>query len=109
VSSGRESYLSIAGLLAFVILAMLVIMYFPSVIGLGIRGPVASSFEQQPGFIWDYRGIDVLVQGFIVLAATVSIAAIFRKETKLGSAERTVEEMSPAMVAAESDEGEDAI
>jgi hypothetical protein len=109
MSSGKESKLPIAGLVTFVIMAMLVIIFFPSVISLGVRGPLANPFEQQPGFIWDYRGIDVLIQGFIVLAATVAIAAIFRQETRPGSTERTVEEAPPAMAVTESGEEEEVI
>ncbi len=88
----RESILTVAGLLTFVSMALLVILFFPSVIRLSVDHPLANPFEQQPGFIWDYRGIDVITQGFIVVSATVAIAAIFREQIRPGSTERTFEE-----------------
>ncbi|MDD1776444.1 MAG: hypothetical protein LUP94_03715 [Candidatus Methanomethylicus sp.] len=104
MSQSRERLLPIAGLLGFVALALLVILFFPSVIGLSVEIELARPFEQQPGFIWDYRGIDVLVQGFIVVAATVAIAAIFREGTRPGSAERTVEDNPQSSLSEEEEE-----
>lgn len=73
------------------IIAALGATAFPSAFSLGGLYS-GEAFESNPGFIWDYRGIDVILQGFIVLAATVAISSIFRARSKPGSSERSVDE-----------------
>jgi len=90
----RKTVLNIAAMASLALIAALCLCAFPSIFSLG--GHYAGgSFESSPGFIWDYRGIDVMAQGFIVLAATVAISAIFREHQKPGSSERSVEEEPP--------------
>jgi len=38
-------------------------------------------------FLWTYRGLDVIVQGFIVFAAAAAVAALFRIEKGPGAVE----------------------
>jgi len=38
-------------------------------------------------FLWTYRGLDVIIQGFIVFAAAAAVAALFRVEKGLGAVE----------------------
>ncbi len=73
------------------LIAALGAMAFPSIFSLGGLYS-GGAFESNPGFLWDYRGIDVILQGFIVLAATVAISSIFREHQKTGSSERSVDE-----------------
>ena len=35
-------------------------------------------------FLWTYRGLDVLAQSFLVFAAAIAIASLFRIEKKRG-------------------------
>jgi multisubunit Na+/H+ antiporter MnhB subunit len=35
-------------------------------------------------FLWTYRGLDVLAQSFLVFAAAIAIASLFRIEEKRG-------------------------
>jgi len=38
-------------------------------------------------FLWTYRGLDVIIQGFIVFAAAAAVAALFRVEKGPGAVE----------------------
>jgi len=38
-------------------------------------------------FLWTYRGLDVIIQGFIVFAAAAAVAALFRVEKGPGAIE----------------------
>jgi len=39
-------------------------------------------------FLWTYRGLDVIVQGFIVFAAAAAVSALFRVEKGPGAVEK---------------------
>jgi len=89
----RRLAFNIAVMASLALIAAFCAYAFPSIFSLGGQYS-GGSFESSPGFLWDYRGIDVMVQGFIVLAATVAISSIFRERQKQGSSERSVEEGS---------------
>lgn len=36
-------------------------------------------FDNDPGFLWNFRGIDVMVQGVIILAATIAVTSLLRE------------------------------
>jgi len=38
-------------------------------------------------FLWTYRGLDVIIQGFIVFAAAAAVASLFRVEKGPGAVE----------------------
>ena len=38
-------------------------------------------------FLWTYRGLDVVIQGFIVFAAAAAVSALFRVEKGPGAVE----------------------
>ena len=39
-------------------------------------------------FLWTYRGLDVIVQGFILFAAAAAVSALFRVEKGPGAVEK---------------------
>lgn len=43
-------------------------------------------------FLWTYRGLDVLIQGFIVFAAAAAVAALFKVEKGPGAVEEVAVE-----------------
>ena len=43
-------------------------------------------------FLWTYRGLDVVIQGFIVFTAAAAVAALFRVEKGQGAVEEVVVE-----------------
>lgn len=51
--------------------------------------PVRPPLEK---FLWTYRGLDVVIQGFIVFAAAAAVAALFRVERGPGAVEEAVVE-----------------
>jgi len=42
--------------------------------------PIVWDFVEAPYFIWTYRFIDVIAQGFIIFATVAAIAALLREE-----------------------------
>ena len=38
--------------------------------------------EEAPHFLWIYRGADILVQAFIIMAAAAAVSSQFRREKK---------------------------
>lgn len=56
--------------------------FLPSIFGLSPPHPDAPPFSESPEFIWTFRGIDLLIQGTIVLAATIAISSMFRESTR---------------------------
>ncbi len=44
-------------------------------------------FDDDPGFLWDFRGIDVVAQGVIVMAATVAVTSLLREYSVVGEDE----------------------
>lgn len=87
----RRLAFNIAVMASLAVIAALCAWAFPSIFSLGGLYS-GTSFESNPGFLWNNRGIDIIVQGVIVLAATVAISAAFREHIKPGSSERAVEE-----------------
>ena len=45
-------------------------------------------------YLWTYRGLDILVQAFIILAGAASVAALFRVEKSLKSMKNATSERS---------------
>jgi uncharacterized membrane protein len=79
------------GFLVILIMVVIVATYFLPIIMPGSVAPNGMPFEDQPGFLWTFRGIDVITQGVILVTATVAISAIFRQKTKPGNIEKVVE------------------
>lgn len=50
------------------------------------------TFQEEPYFLWTYRGMDVLVQAFLIFAAATAVAALFREERGPGAVEEPVVE-----------------
>ncbi|MCP8309330.1 MAG: NADH-quinone oxidoreductase subunit J [archaeon] len=48
--------------------------------------------EEAPYFLWTYRGFDIIVQGFLLLATVTAVTAILRKKEGVGVIEEAVEE-----------------
>jgi hypothetical protein len=54
--------------------------------------PQGYPLEEVPFFIWTYRGFDIIIQGFLLLATVTAVIAILRKKEGSKVAEETVEE-----------------
>ncbi|MEJ5292613.1 MAG: hypothetical protein WHS82_03365 [Candidatus Methanosuratincola sp.] len=76
-----------AGILA--VLAALVLIATSFQQSFAFSAPWSSTlpFDEDPGFLWDFRGIDVLVQGVIVMAATVAVTSLLREYSVVGEDE----------------------
>ncbi|MEM2849087.1 MAG: hypothetical protein QXI36_02285 [Candidatus Bathyarchaeia archaeon] len=48
------------------------------------------TFEKYPFFIWTYRGLDMLIQAFLLLATTLGVTAILREDEGPGVEEEPV-------------------
>ncbi len=53
--------------------------------------PIVWDFVKAPYFIWTYRFIDVIAQGFIIFATVAAISALLREE-KIGFMEEEEKE-----------------
>jgi len=53
--------------------------------------PLDWDFVKAPFFIWTYRLVDVIVQGFIIFATVAAISALLREE-KIGFVEEQGDE-----------------
>jgi len=95
--------LALAGFLVLLAVAAALGAYFLPILEQGSVAFNGPPFEDHPGFIWTFRGIDVLVQGVIVLTTMVAIAAIFRPKLKAGS-EEPVAEAEPSDLPEEQEE-----
>lgn len=59
---------------------------------LGSEPAIAPYRPPLTSFLWTYRGMDILVQGFLIFAAAAAVAALFRIEKGPGAVEEAVEE-----------------
>jgi len=82
----------VAALLCLALVAILLVCR-PSVLKIE---PLAERplypFEREPYFLWTYRGLDVLIQVFIILATASAISSQFREEGPGVREEAVVEE-----------------
>lgn len=76
-----------AGILAVVAALALLAVAFQQSFALSAPWSSAAPFDDDPGFIWDFRGIDVLAQGVIVMAATVAVTSLLREYSVVGEDE----------------------
>jgi uncharacterized membrane protein len=76
---------SVVAFISIALIIAVVIFGFSSIISLGGNHSNGVPFENNPGFLWTYRGIDTIAQIFIVIAAMVAISAIFREAEKKGA------------------------
>jgi NADH:ubiquinone oxidoreductase subunit 6 (subunit J) len=56
-----------------------------------VNPPQGYPLEEVPFFIWTYRGFDIIIQGFLLLATVTAVVAILRKKEGSKVAEETVE------------------
>ncbi len=54
--------------------------------------PQGYPLEEVPFFLWTYRGFDVIVQGFLLLATVTAVVAILRKKEGAKVIEESVKE-----------------
>ena len=80
VIEGVETARIIAAVLAILLAGSL--LAFSPKIAESINAPSLKlvSFEENPQFLWINRGLDLLIQAFIILAAAAAISAQFRRE-----------------------------
>ncbi len=76
-----------AGMLAVVAALALFAIAFPQSFALSAPWSSAAGFDEDPGFLWDFRGIDALAQGVIIVAATVAVTSLLREYSLVGEDE----------------------
>ncbi|MEM2872824.1 MAG: NADH-quinone oxidoreductase subunit J [Halobacteria archaeon] len=54
--------------------------------------PQGYSLEEAPFFLWTYRGFDIIIQGFLLLATVTAVVAILRKKEGAKVIEEAVKE-----------------
>ena len=85
-------------------LPLLVIMAFISIFALSPLTPLQHDLRPTlETYLWTYRGLDILVQAFIILAGAASVAALFRVEKSLKSMRDATSEQSGKKEGAHSD------
>ncbi|MDW8021229.1 MAG: hypothetical protein RMI78_01170 [Nitrososphaerota archaeon] len=73
----------VAAIIMSIILAGILFYYSPKIIGgLNVTSLPLTNIEENPQFIWSNRGLDLLVQAFIILATAAAISAQFRREER---------------------------
>jgi ABC-type amino acid transport system permease subunit len=85
--------LAAAGLVIILLAAAMLI--FTSEL-LGAKPAVAPYRPPLTTYLWTYRGIDILVQGFLIFATATAVATLFRVEKGPGAVEEGVEESTEA-------------
>ena len=71
-----------------IILVGILLYYSPRIIdSLRITSLPLTSIEENPQFLWSNRGLDLLIQAFIILAAAAAISAQFRREERVSGGE----------------------
>ncbi|MBC7127065.1 MAG: hypothetical protein H5T32_02445 [Candidatus Methanosuratus sp.] len=76
-----------AGMLAVVAALAILTIAFNQSFTISAPWQSAAPFDDDPGFLWDFRGIDVAVQGVIILAATVAVTSLLREYSVVGEDE----------------------
>jgi len=74
-------------LISVIVLVVVLITFLSGVLQLNLA-TIPSRLPLQE-FLWTYRGLDVLVQAFIVFAAASAVGALFRAEKGPGAVETT--------------------
>ncbi|MEM2897008.1 MAG: hypothetical protein QW265_03320 [Candidatus Bathyarchaeia archaeon] len=69
-------------LITAILLTILVYLFYTVI--LKIQPPLIVEKSPIEKFLWTYRGLDILAQSFLVFAAAVAIASLFRTEKKEG-------------------------
>lgn len=70
----------LAAFILIILLVVIVSFFFSAV--LGTRPLVLVEKPVIEKFLWTYRGIDILVQSFLLFASSMAIASLFRVEKK---------------------------
>jgi len=71
----------IAAIIIVIVAASILLSNLPGIVG-SVNAPKLGlvSMEENPGFLWTDRGLDLLIQAFVILAAAVAISAQFRRD-----------------------------
>lgn len=75
------------GILAVVAALSLLAAAFQQSFALSAPWSSTEPFDDDPGFLWDFRGIDVVAQGVIVMAATIAVTSLLREYSVVGEDE----------------------
>lgn len=76
-------------------LLLLAVIAFTSIFALSSLTPLQHDLSPPlETYLWTYRGLDILVQAFIILAGAASVAALFRVEKSLKSMKNATSEQS---------------
>jgi magnesium-transporting ATPase (P-type) len=75
--------------------AILILMLIALILTFGLslfKIPPPILIEKPPieKFLWSYRGIDMLIQAFLILAAAAAVSTLFRIEKGKGAIEEAV-------------------
>lgn len=76
-----------AGMLAAVAAMALLAIAFSQSFSLSAPWQSAAPFDDDPGFLWDFRGIDMMAQGVIIVAAAVAVTSLLREYSVVGEDE----------------------
>jgi len=66
----------------FIVVLLIISTYLFYVTILKIQLPLMAKKPSIEKFLWTYRGLDILAQSFLVFAAAIAIASLFRIEKK---------------------------
>jgi len=90
MKNGPENQLAI---ITVILLAVVAFTFVSEILGATLFSlPSRPPLEK---FLWTYRGLDVIIQGFIVFAAAAAVAALFRVEKGPGAVEEVAIEEEP--------------
>ncbi|MBS7657580.1 MAG: hypothetical protein QXL69_01755 [Candidatus Bathyarchaeia archaeon] len=91
MKNNNEMDKAISAILILILIALLLTFCFPI-----FKIQLPSLIEKPPieKFLWSYRGLDILIQAFLILAAAASVSALFRVEKGPGAIEEAaIEEL----------------
>lgn len=71
-----------------ILLASALLAYSPRITeSLKVYSLKLTSIDENPQFLWANRGLDLLIQAFVILAAAMAISAQLRKEERVKEVE----------------------
>ncbi|MEM3382880.1 MAG: NADH-quinone oxidoreductase subunit J [Nitrososphaerales archaeon] len=90
---GKNLSLTLNLILAFLLLFMILAFSINIIDALNLVNPPQNyPLEEKPFFLWTYRSLDIIIQGFLLLATVTAVGAILRKKEAVEVVEKAVEE-----------------
>lgn len=79
VDGDRGGLDSRAGFVVVLALFLVLAIAFHQCFGMSAPQAGVTAFDTSPEFVWDYRGMDLLVQGLLVVGATIAVSTLLRE------------------------------